>query len=291
MIATPKSPTIGPAIPRHTRVLLGRDFGPSESVYRAMSRSAWTAAVDRRLQRHARPTGTATATQCKLAQAIAGDSTLQNQDENQRHHCSLAPWTSSPPQALTENPNGVQSSSPGLPAQRPTPGNMSHKIQPLISRDCGTREARIKTTDNSLKIQNSTLKIQRCFPRSQTISNPKSTRACPKSTVDLSCEPLIKVENSLRSSLSPTRHKPIIRPENKGIRPKSNRHRPKNFTLGRYAWWQATSVATRKHPCGVRSYVLTFLHIKSMKPIVGYCSPFQPIPAFLTPPREALPWP
>ena len=43
------------------------------------------------------------------------------------------------------------------------------------------------------------------------------------------CEPLIRVEHSLKSPLSPTRHKPIIRLENKGIKPKSNRHKPKYF--------------------------------------------------------------
>src|ERR1700727_2863983 len=46
------------------------------------------------------------------------------------------------------------------------------------------------------------------------------------------CEPLIKVENGPRTPLSPTCYKPLIRPENKGIKPKSNRHRPKKFTVG-----------------------------------------------------------
>ncbi len=50
----------------------------------------------------------------------------------------------------------------------------------------------------------------------------------PKSTVDLGHEPLMRVENGLRTPLSPTAYKPIIRPENKGIKPKSNRHKPKN---------------------------------------------------------------
>ncbi len=171
--------------------------------------------------------------------------------------------------ALTENHNVVQSSSPGLPrVAGATPGYTPQN-----------------PTANCEAVQSAK------FICGHPIRPISPLPPHPKSTVDLGCEPLIRVENGLRSPLSPTRHKPIIRPENKGIKPKSNRHRPKNFTLGRYAWWQATSVATRKHPCGVRSYVLTFLHIKSMKPIVGYCSLFQPIPAFLTPPREALPWP
>jgi hypothetical protein len=57
--------------------------------------------------------------------------------------------------------------------------------------------------------------------------HPKSTLAHPKSTVDLEYEPLIKVENDL----SPAFHKPKIRPENKGIQSKSNRHKPKNYYL------------------------------------------------------------
>jgi hypothetical protein len=56
----------------------------------------------------------------------------------------------------------------------------------------------------------------------------KSTLANPKSTVDLGCEPLIRGENDLRPPLSPTRYQLIIRPENKGIKPKSNRRNPKN---------------------------------------------------------------
>ena len=59
--------------------------------------------------------------------------------------------------------------------------------------------------------------------------HPKSTLTHPKPTVDLGCEPLIRVENGLISLLSPTCYKPIIRPENIGIWPKSNRHRPKKF--------------------------------------------------------------
>jgi hypothetical protein len=53
--------------------------------------------------------------------------------------------------------------------------------------------------------------------------------------------PLIQVD----TNLSPTLYKPKIRPENKGIKPKSNRHRPKNSIIGRHAWWPSarTSVA------------------------------------------------
>jgi len=111
-----------------------------------------------------------------------------------------------PAKPLIENHNVVPSLSPGLAAQRPTPGKLPHKIQPLISRECGPREARIRIAANFPKIQNSTLKIQHCFPHPQT--NPH-----PKSTVDLGCEGLIRVENGLRAPLSPTCYRPISGPK------------------------------------------------------------------------------
>jgi hypothetical protein len=72
------------------------------------------------------------------------------------------------------------------------------------------------------------------FPHPQTNPHPQSTLAHPKSTVDLGCEGLIKFENGLRPHLSPTCYRPIIRPENKGIKPNSNRYKPKNFIMSRY---------------------------------------------------------
>ena len=66
--------------------------------------------------------------------------------------------------------------------------------------------------------------------------HPKSTFTNSKLTVDLGHGPLIRVENRLVSYLSPACHKPIIRPENKGIKPKSNRHKPKKFITGHRAW-------------------------------------------------------
>src|ERR1700722_20971867 len=116
-----------------------------------------------------------------------------------------------PAKPLIENHNVVPSLSPGLAAQRPTPGKLPHKIQPLISRECGPREARIKIAANSPTIQNSTLKIQHSFPHPQT--NPKSTLANPKSTVDLGCELLIRFENGLRPPLSPTSYRPKSGPK------------------------------------------------------------------------------
>jgi hypothetical protein len=75
------------------------------------------------------------------------------------------------------------------------------------------------------------------FPHPQ--ANPH-----PKSTLDLSCEGLIKVENGLRPPLSPTRYQLIIRPENKGIKPKSNRHRPKIFKISGVSWCLVSMMAT-----------------------------------------------
>ncbi len=111
-----------------------------------------------------------------------------------------------PAKPLIENHNVVPSFSPELAARRPTPGKLSHKIQPLISHECRPREARIKIAANSPKIQNSTLKIQHCFPHPST--NPH-----PKSTVELGHEPLIRVENGLKSPLSPTCYRPKSGPK------------------------------------------------------------------------------
>ena len=49
------------------------------------------------------------------------------------------------------------------------------------------------------------------------------------------CKPLIKVD----TTLSPTRHKPIIRPENKGIKPITNLHKPKNYIFSLCTWCQS----------------------------------------------------
>ena len=111
-------------------------------------------------------------------------------------------------------PNVVPSLSPGLPREAAaTRGKLSHKIQPLISRKCGPREARIKIAAHSPKIQNSTLKIRHCFLHPQTNPHPKSTLAHPKSTVDLGCEQLIRGENGLRPPLSPTFYRPKSGPK------------------------------------------------------------------------------
>ncbi len=181
MIASQKPQTIGPAIPRHTRVLLGGDLSRLGSGERNLSRLSGTKAAGRARGR-------------------------ERVNAGMRASCS-------PAKPLIQNHNGVPSFSPGLAAQRPTPGNRSPKIQPLISRECGPREARIRTAVNSPKIQNSTLKIQHYFPHPQTNPHPKSTLAHPKSTVDLGCEPLIRVENGLRPPLSPTSYRPKSGPK------------------------------------------------------------------------------
>src|ERR1700722_11668508 len=163
---------------------------------------------------------------------------------------------------LIENHNVVQSCRPGLAAQRPTPGKLPHKIQPLISRDCGPREARIRITANSPTIQNSTLKIQNWFPHPQTNPRLASTFSHPKSTVDLGCEPLIRVENGLRSPLSPTCYRPISGPK---IR-ESNRIQTvtdRKILSPTIVWWPP------------RSGPLTQLHHQSLFIVIFYFKGFQ----------------
>jgi len=261
MIASQKPQNIGPAIPRHTRVLLGGDLSRSGSDYRAMSRSAWSADVDRRSQGHARPAGTATATQCKLVQSTASDSALQNQAKNQRNHCPLMTGTYPPPQPLTKNHNGVPSLSPGLAAQRPTPGKLPHKIQPLISRECGPREARIKTAANFPKIQNSTLKIQHYFPPPQTNPHPKSTHG----------QGLIKVKNGLRPPLSPTCYRPKSGPKIRG----SNQNQTATHQKINSAFPLFLSTTNEEFQVKTRPF---FRH-----PMLTYSTLCQPILPILTP--------
>ncbi len=70
---------------------------------------------------------------------------------------------------------------------------------------------------------------------SQTNPHPKSTLAYPKSTVDLGLQPLIRVENGL----IPTPSLADIRPENKGIRPNTNRYGLKlSVTICVYLWFK-----------------------------------------------------
>jgi hypothetical protein len=84
-----KLPTVGPVITRHARVLPGGDFRCLGSGYREMSRSAWTAAVHRRPQRHARPPGTTPTTH--LIQTVANNSAFQNQARKQGNQTEIKP--------------------------------------------------------------------------------------------------------------------------------------------------------------------------------------------------------
>ncbi len=146
MIATKKSQTIGPAIHRHTRVLLGERAGVRAS------------------------------------------------------------YPSAKP--LIKNHNVVPSFSPGLPrAAAATLGNTSHN--PAANSEAA-RSAKLI-----------------CGYPIRLIGP-----ICPIPHRRPGCELLIKVENSLRTPLSSACHKPIIRPENKGIKPKSNCHKPKKI----YHW-------------------------------------------------------
>ncbi len=178
MIAFSKPQTIGPAIPP----LLGGDLSRWGSCERSLSR----------------PSGTKAAGRASGGERVSAGMRVSY----------------FPAKPLINYPNVVPSLSLGLPRKAAaTPGKLPHKIQPLISRECGPREARIRTAANSPKIQNSTLKIQHSFPHPQTNPHPKSTVAHHKSTVDLGYEGLIRVENGLRPPLSPTYYRPKSGPK------------------------------------------------------------------------------
>jgi len=83
----------------------------------------------------------------------------------------------------------------------------------------------------------------------------------PKSTVELGHEPLIRVENGLRPPFSPACYRPLIRPENKGIKPKSSRHKPKFFITGRYALCVVVG------ECGRQNHERLFIRILSVHPV------------------------
>jgi hypothetical protein len=78
---------------------------------------------------------------------------------------------------------------------------------------------------------------------------------------------------------APTCHRLKIRPENKGIKPKSNRHKPKNFIMGRCP----KGHAVRKGHYGVCSSASTVTkaqisqaHSRLFKPVPAYSSVFAP---------------
>jgi hypothetical protein len=111
----------------------------------------------------------------------------------------------SSPQALTENPIGVPSFSPGLAVLRPTPGIDHHKNKTQCRRPrAALQSERVSIFAALTPLPGSFLPH---FAHPQTNPLPKSTLAHPKSTVDLGCEELIRVDNGLNSSPSPTRYR------------------------------------------------------------------------------------
>ena len=101
---------------------------------------------------------------------------------------------------LTDNPNGVQSFSPGLPRQ--AAATLGGTSQNPTADSEAARSAK--------------------FICGYPIRPIRRIRPIPPS--HLGREPLIKVKNGLKPPLSLTCHRPKIKPENKGIKPKSNRH-------------------------------------------------------------------
>ena len=94
----------------------------------------------------------------------------------------------------------------------------------------GVRESKPLSTCSALT-ENPT-GVQSFSPGLRGTSYPGYARTNDSTLKGLNHSPLIKVENGL----SPTFHRPIIRPENKGIKPITNRHRPKkSITGGRHA--------------------------------------------------------
>ena len=112
--------------------------------------------------------------------------------------------------ALTESPERADDSSPGSASLRAQPWVKFHIIS--AANPEAARSAKFI-----------------CGYIIRPIRHIRPIAPHPKSIVG--CEPLIKIENGLRPPLSPTSYKPIISPENKGIKPKSNRHKPKKGYL------------------------------------------------------------
>jgi hypothetical protein len=77
-----------------------------------------------------------------------------------------------------------------------------------------------------------------------------------------------------KSALSPTCHRPIIWPENKGIKPKSNRHKPKNLSR------------LIDSDCELRSLCCLLWEIPVHSTFFGhpFCTLCQPMPAYPSPP-------
>ena len=132
--------------------------------------------------------------------------------------------------ALIKNPNGVPSFSPGLAAQRPTPGKLPHKIQLANIRE---GRAKVRSKRQTLRPTPRKFKTPMRHPQFNNVFHPTNQSAHPKSTVDLGCEELIKVENGFRSPLFPGRHHPFPPTTTPAIQrnqdQNQNRRKPKNI--------------------------------------------------------------
>ncbi len=121
--------------------------------------------------------------------------------------------------------------------------------------------------------------IRRISPIRPILFHHPPASSYPKSTVDLGCEPLIKVENGLRSPLSPTCYRPISGPK---IR-ESNQNQ--TVTNRKILSRVAAPMPVPKDCCGVRSCRLDVFkhqtleaHSRLFKPITVYSSIFAPPP-------------
>ena len=124
--------------------------------------------------------------------------------ENSRDQFHAGIRASYPPaKPVEENHNAVQSFSPGLP--REAAATLGYSSQNPTADYEAARSAN--------------------FICGHPISPIDPIRPIMSLTLN---QPLIKVENGLGHAS----YKPIIRPKNKGIKPNTNRHKPKNFNTG-----------------------------------------------------------
>jgi hypothetical protein len=89
-----------------------------------------------------------------------------------------------------------------------------------------TGEGELKT--NLSEREHLSFRLAGFNPRNPRFLFSLRTDRHPKSTLSPVCERLIRVENGPGQTSPPTCHRPKIRPENKGIQPFTNRHKPKN---------------------------------------------------------------
>jgi hypothetical protein len=159
----------------------------------------------------------------------------------------------SPPQALIEHPNWVLSLSPGCDgghAQAPSYPGYRHRLFKLDPAGVARAQAQARLTFVPL-------------PFNAPMPHPKSTLS-----------PVYEGLNWVENSLVPPSHKPVTNcksgPKIRGYKPITNRHKPKNFIMGR-----------RPNRLAVGLSFLASPRLKFFQPIVGYCSLFTRILAFL----------